>query len=434
MKKFRYTAVSKQGKNLNGIISADDIQGARKKLNDLQLSVVSLDELPEGLENETENFKKFKFEAHDKQDKKIIGTISSNDIFTAFTKLVKEYELKVEKIADMQATEDQFESSSERVINFYGQLEQLENIKKTDNSRETFEQEESQKKLQKIIEEVITALKSITNQFADELKPQAKEFLIKYQEHLEKIKYSKNTESVIASAQKVLSHIQSTEMFLSDDKNIQEKLQLKLDALRLSQMIKFESRLNKKSIFEPILKFLEKIGLQRKQKDPNAKSIFSDIKNYFKILFTTKSNNIRKNAFKNAIQSFLSIFRPKPTLTYKSDSGQTTKIDNPKSPIKKQEGQSDLEKQLSTLTTWLVAGYLIFYFISAFLSEKIVNQEIPKIFFIYNTKVLIYIITGVFFLHMAIRLRSLLLEHKISHSKITYSLFSLLYLLILINL
>ena len=70
---FKYTAVNNENKKLNGFINAPNEENARSQLNDLGLAVLSIEVTQDIQETPEENAQKLKFEAFDKNGKKIIS-------------------------------------------------------------------------------------------------------------------------------------------------------------------------------------------------------------------------------------------------------------------------------------------------------------------------------------------------------------------------
>ncbi len=412
MAKYQYNAVGKQGKNLTGIIEADNEENARKKLNKLQLSVISITKVDKE-ENTESNFNKFKFEARDTEDKKVIGTISSRDLLSAFKRLIQEYNLKVIKLASITASQQQFDESTNQVTKLYSEIEILEKNKKSDNTAEIIKTQKKQRKFKKTIDDIILVISTILTKHKADLRPEAVTFFEKYQNHLLKIKNSENFDNLVSSAIRALEEIEKAKIFIDEKTNKEEKLNLRLQAMNLKELLK-----EQKPTKNPLTRFIEKLGLNKKitQKKSGGTPHFK----YLKLLFTTKSKELKKHLISNFFNKILSIVKP-PAKSLSTQKPQKT------------EKQANWEKIAFNITTGLLIGYMTYYFLAVFISEKILNRQVSGIFYIYNTSLLVYIIIGVIFLHSAIRLRSLLDEHKINHSKITYTLFSVLYLLIIIN-
>jgi hypothetical protein len=417
MTKFQYTAISQQGKSLNGIIDADTKENARNKLYQLKLTVVSLEQVSKEDSNQ-KDYLKYKFEAFDKNSKKVIGTIASSSLLSAFEKLSKEYDLEVKKLASTTATEAEFEISSLKIQQFTSQLNTLQENKTNDTSNLEFQKNKQKEEFQKVIEEIISTIRLINSKYSSQLKPEAIDFLNKYEIHLNKIKFSENTENIIQAALKVLNHIQTSEIFLSNSENYEEQLDLQLDILRLNKIVSSHSTQHNELI-QTFSNTLAKIGLKL---NTNLKSKFNKLTGYLEIVFKTKSRKIRQEAlikfFKEIGRKFSSTKETKAAGIFTENNYKVNKT----------------ESELLSLTSWLLSVFLAFYFISVFITEKNAKFQLNKLFFIYNTKFLIYIITATILIHSAIKVNILLKTKKFQNKSLTYPIFLLLYLMIIINL
>ena len=109
MPAFHYTSLNKDNKTLSGVVEAVDEQSARKKMNSMGLSVISLNLAADEKHAPQEGRTVFEFEAIDKINKKVTGTITAEDIVKAFAKLFDEYQLNVIFLAPQSSTPDEKE-------------------------------------------------------------------------------------------------------------------------------------------------------------------------------------------------------------------------------------------------------------------------------------------------------------------------------------
>lgn len=416
MIKFQYTAISTQGKSLNGVIEAENKENARNKLYQLKLSVVSLEEISD-TDLEKSNFLKYKFEALDKENKKVIGTISSSSILSAYQKLNQEYKLDVKKLASTNATKQEFEESTNKIQKLNQQLNLLTQNKNNDNSKSEYDKEQKNAEFQKIIEEIIATIKKINTKFSSQLKPDAIEFLNKYEEHLNKIKFSENTENIIQAALKVLNHIQTSEIFLANSENFEEQLDLQIDILRLNKILNNQSNQHNE-LLQTLNNTFSKIGLKL---NLNLKHKFNKLLGYIEIIFKTKSSKIRQEAIIKFFKEIVNKFNQKKDFKSKFFEENNFKI-------------SQTQQDFLSLTNWLLILFLFYYFISIFISQKIAKFEVNKIFFVYNTKFLIYIIISLILIHGSIKINIELKKRKFEKHNYIFYIFGLLFIMILINL
>jgi len=428
MPKFQYSAINQQGKNLNGIINATTPEIARHKLKSLKLTIIGIDEISETTEIGNEK-SKYKFEARNKEAKKVIGSIEADSILGAFKRLINEYELNVIKLSSLNASDAEFETSIPQVKGFYKQVQQLKSNLENDHSKEEYFEQKKQEEFRKTIEEITLVLRTILAEYHDDMNPKSQDFILKYTEHLDKIKFSKNYDSIIASSNKILQYFQNTILYLDSSKDAKDKLGLKLD---LMQKIGNLKRLGKTSHQKNKIKeTIQKIGLELPVKKEGTGAL-QKILNELNIIFNSQANSLTKtlalkDIFKNTKQYFIRLFTKKEIeKTQKQSTSKTQKQEIFKF--------SKTEENLRLLSFLLLSIYLIFYFFSVFLSEKILKIELLQIFYIYQESFLIYFICSIILLHSAISLRFYMIKHKIKHSNVSYLLFGLLSCLILINL
>jgi hypothetical protein len=414
MPKYLYTAINQQSKSLNGVIEADSLESAKKKLSSLKLSIVSANEI-KSEENEDGNYSKYKFEATDKENKKVIGTISSSNILNAFKKLVTEYELNVIKLASLNSSEQEFQDSQTKVDTLYQEIQKLDSNIKNDSSQVEYEKNKQKENFQKLIDQIIQLIREIQTKYNDKLKPEALEFLQKYEIHLNKIKFSDNIENISNAALKVLTQLQNSNLYLGLSDNPEEEVELQMNALSFINQIKSYQK-REDELFSTIQKLLAKVGIKISH-NKNQKN--NKILSYLTLIFKSKSNQVRKNAFFELIKTIF------------SDQGQNNKNQNT---ILFKSDLSVAERSILSITNWLIPILSIFYFISVFASQKISRVEISTLFLIYNTKIIIYAIIATIFLHSAIKLQQIFIQKKIQTSKFSYPLIIILYILIILNL
>jgi len=425
MPRFQYSAINKQGKNLSGIISANNNEKARQKLKALKLTIISIENVPEDLEL-TDDKSKYKFEATNKDQKKVIGSIEAKDMLSAFKRLVEEYELTVIKLSGITASDAEFETSIPQVQGFYKQIETLKSNIENDESQKEYFEEKKQAEFRRTLEEIIQMLRGLLNEYKNDLKPKSKDFLTKYTDHLDKIKFSQNYESTIASANKILEYFQNSNLYKDEKFKSRDKLNLKLEFMEKIGSLKKINKSSSKS--SKLDKTLKNLGLKSEK---NSNSGLNKILNELSLIFTSKSPTTRKLAFADTLRNlkifFKKVFLNLNITTQNSNNTKIKKLTNSPSSINK------IEKDIKLITFFLMSIYLIYYFFSVFISEKILLIKLPSIFQIYQTNFLIYFISSIILLHCAIHLRILMKKHKIQHSKVSYFLFGLLFLLILIN-
>ena len=92
--KYRYTAISEEGKKLTGEVDAPGVVTARQNLEKLGLKVERMEKVLSSMESKPESKNKFKFLAIDKDGKKIMGSVFSVDRLAAYVTLTTKYKFE----------------------------------------------------------------------------------------------------------------------------------------------------------------------------------------------------------------------------------------------------------------------------------------------------------------------------------------------------
>jgi len=338
MPNFEYIALNAEQKKLAGIITASDIEEAKKKIRDIDLSLLEIK-----LYNEEINVENnYKFQAKNSEGKTIKGTIEAINKASAILKLVQEYNLKVEFLSDINSTQAEFNDSKQEVS------EILKNITSKENKESVsqFNKEISEKPNQGIVEKTIEILKILLNKYSEDIKTTEIKEIQNNIEILEKLKFSKNTEKNKEICEKLLKKITDLEIFKDESKQ-------------------------KKSIKEFLENTISQIYIRNG----------SSFKHIFNLLFQTSANQTRNILFKRIIKKISAEF---------NNLIEKINLDNPT--IKSINQQSKI----------YFATYFGIYIIFSIIGSKITEKKLPNIFYIYNSKILIFLVISIFFWHICV--------------------------------
>ena len=100
MRKYFFQAVTAEGKQISGYVSAESIEQARDKLSAGGLSILTLEEPKEMNDTMEQGMRVYQFEATNKLKKIVQGTIEAIELYEAFKKLRLEYKLDVNYLVD----------------------------------------------------------------------------------------------------------------------------------------------------------------------------------------------------------------------------------------------------------------------------------------------------------------------------------------------
>jgi uncharacterized protein (DUF2344 family) len=379
MAKFQYTAVNSEGSTLHGVVEADDIRSAKKELNSLDLQVVDLKEIDLKTKLVKSSLNKYKFEAVNEEGKVVKGTISAIDENKAFARLVSEYKLQVNKIAHINASNKSFDDSTDKV-----KEKKQEQI---DPSRV--------KSLRGILiplmDDLKALMKHVRTDLSDQIGDASREFLDKYILHLDKIKFSDNLVNVQSVCLKICNVLEQSDLFFENGEKVDEKLRVNLMARDLDKKFKnYDTPPSRQSL------------------------VFADSKpdslyNLIAVVFQSKSKNQRNLAIKNLLVRLKSVFR----------------YDG--------EFVRPVLRGLREVSLWLFLLYGVMFVIFHFISVKAVRFEVPAIFSVYQTNILIYIVVGALIGHLSLEIVDRFVKKPLL-KLVVNSMFLVLFLMICINL
>lgn len=263
--RYHYIALSQDSRELSGIIEAVDEPQARVKLNELGMSVVSLtivkDDVPLVAKNETATAAQqtsplFEFEAFDKNNKKVVGTIAATDELRAFTRLLNEYHLSVYYLVNST-----LDSASKKKARTNGtaelqkRYEQEKNLQPPQKSgllstqsndksvsdaaantraaEDAAKNEAEKQQLVAIVNDTIARINDFLKTNGALIKQEERDIITSYINQLLRIKDSSNLVHTKATCEKMLSHIQKQELFINEQEKIKESAQLKLETSKL---------------------------------------------------------------------------------------------------------------------------------------------------------------------------------------------------------
>lgn len=436
MPAYHYIALNQEQKELSGIIEAPDESEARKKLNDLALSIVSLTET--ALPNSDQK-NKFEFEGLDKGNKKVVGTIVADAPLKAYIRLFEEYQLNIValisagKAVDLAALQQEYEKSSDA-------------RKKVATAGQAPSQQEIERKelLQKV-DFTMGKVQVFLQTYGADLKTEERDTIQSYINQLMRIKDSTNLEHIRMTCQKMLDHLQKEELFLHEEQKMAESTKIKVDTKELLSQLKRTGtglqkdidvigalkRFQENPFLKPIVNFLLSFS---KEDSPEVKKLRGELSaanrnlwEYAKLSVLGKSQEVRAEARKTLRTMIAERKRLKANihaLVMQEQAGN------------QEEKQPDLFwENTGKLFGWVLAFYLASYIVSyPFTVKQFGAVSVPKTAFFYSSHFLKSLTLFLFLGYGAITIHTFWLKKKIF---VSYALFPLTlfgFLLILINL
>ncbi len=364
---FHYVAINQDNQKLSGSIHADNQESARKELNKLGFSVLSVEEVSQTANQaiQSSELNKYKFEAIDTNGKKIIGTISSKDSQNAYQRLINEYHFKVEVLADIKNPEDPED--------LMALAQYLESLSKSNNSLKlTALIEEKETKQQNTfsseIESIIVNIKKILEDFTNNFTPETKKTINDYLDKLIRLKSSFNQSYVKQTTEELLDLFSKEESFeISTSTDIKNKILLESQKM-LIKLNTGNSTLLQKKQEQPL----------KKEEESNLSSPTNQTKNENEcpnnIDFLEHKILSNKQEIKNDILLFFKSTKDNREILKTEISKLWTENKELKRKLNKnnnlQKEKKNIWNEIYYFSGWLLIFYLIYYFISYYLWSK----------------------------------------------------------------
>jgi len=462
MPKFRYIIVNKENRQLSGVVDAPDVDTAQNDLKELGFSIVSIEQTKINTK-EKETGITFEFSGIDKQKRNILGTIVSEDRYSAFKRLITEYDLDVRYIvqADLKDKE-KFKKAG--IIDLMKQYQKeveentrmfhKEKLKKIDR---TFD-----KKKALVMRQVDFVLKKVSkaiDTFANDLNPQNKQEIKDYVNKILRLKNTTNLDYLKNTCQDLLKYLQRAEIFISKKSRLNEKLGL---YTQTQEMIDGLQRGKDFGIYEDLQDQIERWKsehIKGRKKIP-----FGDkITNFFytiilKVIYEDKEIRIVKkeiNSLNRDIKQYFRIilkskdpeYKKVASVSLKSLRTKKKKLKEKLAILKKNErnklnseGNLNIFEKIiyliNGLSGWLLFYYLFYYFVAEIIIDKefiYSNLDIPSLFFLFNTGLIKYILPLVFLLHITTSMKLNFFKKNGIADLILVPVFTLASLLIVFN-
>ncbi len=432
MPKYRYIVINTENQQLNGTIGAPDEQSARRELNELGFSVVSMAEIKEEELAAAAEMPVFEFAGIDKNGKRVIGTIQAEDRFSAYKRLITEYTFVVEYVIDDKLSEA--EKEGERQKGAYDLQSMLEEEqagtqkKETGEEKELREFEKEQQVLKTQIDFVLNKVREMLDLYEKDMKFETKEKIRSIVNKLLRIRTSTNLDYIRKTAEELLTFLQKEELFMNEETHMKERTKMLVQAKSLTMQLK-------RTKSKTSLGFTD--GLRQWRKEhilENPKPSFAE-KAYNLLISpiigtgheTENVANTRRDiiTINNQIIQYLMLYMQAPNPAYKAETKEgLMRLMSDRKKMKKQlkDARMELKKQrraageltfverlrndLFAFSGWLLAFYLIYYFASIYLTSKNFGiAAVPYVFYIFKSSFLKYFLATLFLFHSALSIK-----------------------------
>ncbi|MFA6917217.1 MAG: hypothetical protein WC285_00040 [Candidatus Gracilibacteria bacterium] len=427
---FKYTVANKEGKKLNGTISVPDEESARKELNNLGFSILELAESTETIQEDKQS-NKFVFEALDKHSKQITGTIPAKDEEETFRRLTKEYDLSVTAIWKEGATESEISKAKiDGTKKFQEKLIEEEELEKNTQKVKTLEEEKEEEFTKAKIETVLQNVNLLLQEFDQEFDKTQKAEINKKINKILRIKHSSNLSYILASAEELLMFLHDQEKMLKEKGMNDKQLELEIKTRRLLDNLKATSK--PKTISDDIMNRIgsweEKHSRDQGKFSQFLYNLLEKIKKFFETPPEILALREQVRAYNKQLYDFTLLYFKESSPDYKEKIKTSLKtvwaarkkakmeISRVKKGIKERNRVveistgtsfiSSLVTELNALTGWLLAFYIVYYFVAIYLTTKDFGlDQIPSSITVYESHTFKYILAIIFLLHSATSLK-----------------------------
>lgn len=465
MPSFKYIIVNKENKQLTGEVDAPSEDIARKDLQELGFSIVSIEEKKK--EDKDEVGVIFDFKGIDSQNRKITGTIKSENRYQAFRRLITEYELDVRYVVQSNLNPKDKTKQIEEGVNDLMKKYQDEVKKKTDLFHEkkfkqidrNFEKEKAL--VMRQVDFVLTKVSESIDSFAKELNADDKQRIKDYVNKILRLKNTTNLDYLKKSTQDLLKFLQKAEIFVNKKSNVQNKLKLyaqsedMIDHLEKGkdfgvyqdleeQILRWQSEhikgkkkkeisiINKlKSVYYALLLKIIHQPEQIREINKEIDYLNREIKQYYSVYLKAKDLNYKKEA----IKSIKRLKERKISLRNK-----LRKLKKEEIKRTKEEGELNFFEKLiegiNGITGWLLFFYLVFYFISGIIINKSIIfefYEIPSVFFLFQSGLIKYVLPIIFLLHVTTSTKLYFFKKNLIADIILFPAFGVVSLIVVFN-
>ncbi len=439
MAQFQYTAVNAAGKKLGGVIGAASEDEARKQLNTFGISVLAIQKIAETGEKTvteepalTAELPKFEFEAFDKTGRKVLGTIPASNRYTAFKRLMDEYQFEVSYVVSVGATpEEKSKAKQEDLSALKAEYEAQLKKEGAKGEAEEAAPEEFERRRQALLKKVdfiLEKIKKLLAVYANEIKPESRKLIEDAIDKLLRIKSSTNLDYIEFTSEELLKKVQDQEIFLNKEKMETDRDHLLLETKQMMASLHERPTLPK-DITEDLEVLQEKLagsenkflkGLSQwvarfvprpEEKDLKNKirTLSRQIWTYRKIWFTSP-----KSTKQEAWESLHGLINEKNRLKQELKLLKRQRRTASKEAAEEVVVEPLITEEVTHFLGWLLAFYLIAYFFSHYLLAKVFpgGNPLPGDFNLLASGTLRTLLISIFLWYILLQLRVSYLRYK----------------------
>ncbi len=460
MPKYKYLVINQENIQLEGTIGAQDEQSARQELNQLGFSVLSMSEIhqEENVVSESQ-LPVFEFAATDKNGRHVVGTIQSADRYSAYKRLISEYAFQVEYVIDDNL--DEATKQARRLEgafdlqDMYAEENMLLQKQETGEEKDLKEFAQKQEILKSQINFVMNKVKEMLDLYEKDMKPETKAKIRHYIDKLLRIRTSTNLDYIRKTAEDLLNFLQQEELFLNEQAHVNDRTRMLIEAKSMTMELK-RNKTNNAGITYAMRKWRQD-HIYKNPSPSTTEKILNGVLSIFigKTVENEEITEIRRQIATNndQIWQYLRLYMESKSPEFKS----ITKEGLKKMLARRKKLKAELKTakksaltaaggsaedstmrkfavELHEFSGWILVFYLIYYFVSIYLSSKNFGlTDIPDYFYVYKSSFLKYFLAIIFLLHSSLSVKMVFFKNNEVASYIISPVFILSTLLIIFN-
>lgn len=461
MAKFRYVVINAENNQLQGTISAPDEKTARSELNELGFSIITIETINEEAADQDKSvLPAWEFGGTDKNNKNVAGTIQAENRYSAYQRLITEYEFDVEYVIDNTLPEDKKEKERQKgaydLSEQYSREYSVKN-KETADEKDLKEFAETQIALQQQIDFVLAKVKKLLDTYETVMSPEIKEKIRIKVEKILRIKNSTNLDYIRKNAQELLKLLQKEEIFLEKGIHTKERAEMLVEAKSMMLQLRSTKSKGNMDIMDIFRNWHQKNMTVQEDSLPFYSRFLYSIAKFFLSIRPENEEIIRIKSeialVHTQMKQYLTLYFQATSPEYKTQTKNgLKKLWNKRKILKKELKEekkrfSDSKKaageeapsekfiaELTSFCGWLLTFYLIYYFISLYLVSKDFGLEnIPNIFYIYRSEFLKYFLSTLFLLYTGLIIKKTFFPKNNKAGLVITPLFLISILLIYFN-
>lgn len=298
--KFQYTALSKDSNKLTGILEASSMEAAKEQLHKMELSIIGVNEISEEkletIKNEqreiaikkdeikeikevTNEIKSYSFLVKDLTGKEVNGTIDAKDDYSAYKRLITEYNFEVLELFPENKENSEIYTNKLIELKAKGKTEGIEIKREVKNKELNEDNQNIDLKIETEITNVIKDTKNILSENEEIFTPTYFRKINETLGELERIRKSNNITHISEVVNEIYKYLRHPDN-INNKNEYTEKYKNTMNSMQENKLIRKGIELNNTNPLSQIKGMFIKIGNQIKKlrKGKRERNVFNKTK------------------------------------------------------------------------------------------------------------------------------------------------------------